>query len=502
MPVSSHAIDFEISSGKYRDSAKSRAALTLTHSRYFNGQYGWKAVIRVRGDSKRIFGLWRYSMVVAAEVALERIVHRISDTEKSRILQRVADMEAGRPSVMDSQPKDASEPMAPALSQANGRRNGVHAVHQIYGLFRDDEPMSPLFQSSHRGWSDVAASMGADYHLWDADEVESLVKQRYPQFWDLYCGVRYPIMRCDMARLCILHCYGGLYADLDTLPNRDLYEPAELAVARVRVPSVPTQKMGGVGWDVEKAKELAASGALSLFHGSPKPPGYGATKPKTVLEMEVIIGSKGNAIFLRWLEHMAQEIRGKDYGDKSSFWFNARMRYVYNTTGPMSMARFFRLPANAEDMRTMKYLECNWFPEAYQLTALQRRCFDVISHESNSYFTTSHEIRVAVGEGDTMLPPQPIALRMYGKCAARRWRTGKPDTASSSCEQSRECEQQCAMPHGDPDMERLDREFRQDTDRKNELKDFFRRYKRCASTKVLLDEMSEELRAWLTSDSP
>ena len=494
MPSSSHAIDFEISSGKCRQSAKSRAALTLTHARYFNGKYGWKAVIRVRGESKRIFGLFRYSMVLATDVALQRIVHRISDTEKNRILQRAADMEAGFcentscPSVTvvppQRQPTDAWKP---ALSQANGRSNGVHAVHQIYGLFRDDEPMSPLFQSSHRGWSDYAASTGAHYHLWDADEVESLVKQRYPQFWDLYCGVRYPIMRCDMARMCILHCYGGLYADLDILPNRDVYEQSQLAVTRIRVPSL----LKGHHWDSERSKRLAQ---FAL-------PGE-ATKAKTALDMEVIIGATGNAIFLRWLEHMAQEIRGKDYKDKSSFWYNARMRYVYNTTGPYSMARFFRLPANAEDMRTMKHLRCNFPAEADGLTTLQRRFFDVISYESLSYMTSAHEILVSVGEGDAVLPPEPVALRMYGKCAAKRMRTGKTDPANSSCEPNRECAQQCAMPHGDPDTERLDREFRQDTDRANELKDFFRRHKRCVSTQVVLDEMPEELRAWLTSDSP
>ena len=98
--------------------------------------------------------------------------------------------------------------------------------------------------------------------------------------------------------------------------------------------------------------------------------------------------------------------------------------------------------------------------------------------------------------------PLDTAVRMYGKNAARRRRTGDTEHGSSSCEQKQACSQQSAMPHGDPDMERLDRECRQDRDRANELKDFFRRYKHCVSTTVLLDEMSEELRAWLASESP
>ena len=104
------------------------------------------------------------------------------------------------PSAIGSQPNNASEPAPLAPSQASGRDSHVYFVHQMYGLFGDDKPMSDLFQSSHRMWSYVAEINGAAYHLWNAAEVESLVKQRYPQYWDMYCDVRYPIMRCDIGR--------------------------------------------------------------------------------------------------------------------------------------------------------------------------------------------------------------------------------------------------------------------------------------------------------------
>ena len=74
------------------------------------------------------------------------------------------------------------------------------------------------------------------------------------------------------------------------------------------------------------------------------------------------------------------------------------------------MAKFMKRPANAEHFKTLKFLECNHFKEAKDLTQMQRRYFDVISHESNSYFTDAHEILVAVGLGDESLPP----LRTHG----------------------------------------------------------------------------------------
>ena len=166
------------------------------------------------------------------------------------------------------------------------------------------------------------------------------------------------------------------------------------------------------------------------------------------------------------------------------------------------MARFFRLRDNADDVRTLKCLECNYFKDAANLTALQRRVFDVISHESNSYFTTLHRVRVGVGEGDEMLPPPPKALRMYSKCAAPRMRASTTDHGGPCGELNQDCPQQNTTPRCHIDMDRLERDFREDRENALAMKDFFRRYKHCVSATVLLAEMPEELRAWLTSDPP
>ena len=168
-------------------------------------------------------------------------------TEARRIEKVVSSMQARRSGYICSRPCGSppisvagSEPsqspaVSPAPSQVSRKGNAVHFVHQIYGLFGDGKPMSALFQESHRRWSDVAAGMGAQYHLWNADELESLVKQRYPQLWDMYCGVRCPIMRSDIGRIVVIHAYGGLYADLDIYPNRTWYEQSSFTLPRVQM---------------------------------------------------------------------------------------------------------------------------------------------------------------------------------------------------------------------------------------------------------------------------
>ena len=52
----------------------------------------------------------------------------------------------------------------------------------------------------------------------------------------MYKNTRYPIMRVDIARIAILHAYGGMYADLDTLPQREWFAQAPLAVCSIQKP--------------------------------------------------------------------------------------------------------------------------------------------------------------------------------------------------------------------------------------------------------------------------
>ena len=55
-----------------------------------------------------------------------------------------------------------------------------------------------------------------DYMFWnDSEDIDQLVYDHYPQYWNLYQSFPAHIMRIDFARLCILHRYGGLYSDLD-----------------------------------------------------------------------------------------------------------------------------------------------------------------------------------------------------------------------------------------------------------------------------------------------
>ena len=55
-----------------------------------------------------------------------------------------------------------------------------------------------------------------EFVLWnDRDDIDRLVYDHYNMVWNLYSNFPHHIMKIDFARFCILHKYGGIYADMD-----------------------------------------------------------------------------------------------------------------------------------------------------------------------------------------------------------------------------------------------------------------------------------------------
>ena len=254
----------------------------------------------------------------------------------------------------------------------------------------------------------------------------------------------------------------------------------------------------------------------------------------SVLDMEVIVGSEGNTVLLDWLDYIRDQIACRPYADKSSFWYNAKMRYVFNTTGPYSMRRFLKLPSNVTMLQNVKYLECNWFKDV--ICENRKRLYDVISLQSQSYFTKEHSIHVPVGPGNAVLPTFPTAKRMRVKSAVRRMSVSNyanNDATEQFVHATRAHSQGVYQPSLDDDVvdtcswitdtidgavdlmtnvmsdvlvdsmtmavERAQLDSRAERRRINEMKTHFHDYKNCVAAKVVLADMPRELRQWLTT---
>ena len=247
----------------------------------------------------------------------------------------------------------------------------------MYGCFRDNKPMNARFLESNRRWEQVAVTMGARYYLWNADEVDTLVKTRFSFLWPAYQNVRYPVMRAEIGRVAILYDYGGLYSDLDVFPNRCSYRQVPFAVC--------------------------------MRPNRSKKPG---ARP-TFLDMEVLVGKVNHPLLWKWLHYMVSEMERLPYS--RGFWRTARKRYIWNTTGPIALQRFLRLPANQEWSADMSYVQCSTSEEGDDNSARDLHRYDVVSRTSNTYFTKAHRISVGVTACTAPLPPRDAPLRCKRK---------------------------------------------------------------------------------------
>lgn len=63
-----------------------------------------------------------------------------------------------------------------------------------------------------------------EHIIWsDEFDIDELVREHYPQYWQLYQDFPAHINRLDFARFCILHKFGGVYADMDMFCYKNFY---------------------------------------------------------------------------------------------------------------------------------------------------------------------------------------------------------------------------------------------------------------------------------------
>lgn len=73
---------------------------------------------------------------------------------------------------------------------------------------------------------------GFGFRLWSHSpgqpEIDNFIEKEYPHLYDIYKKTKYGVQKADIARLAILHHYGGIYFDLDILCLKDISSLIEL----------------------------------------------------------------------------------------------------------------------------------------------------------------------------------------------------------------------------------------------------------------------------------
>lgn len=82
-----------------------------------------------------------------------------------------------------------------------------------------------IWKKSYPSWKKHFSVDEYQHFLWnDEKDLENFIKNNYIQYYNYFCALPLKIMKIDIARLCILHYYGGIYSDMDMFCYKNFYE--------------------------------------------------------------------------------------------------------------------------------------------------------------------------------------------------------------------------------------------------------------------------------------
>ena len=89
-------------------------------------------------------------------------------------------------------------------------------IHLVYLVF-DSPTMPEAWRKNLEEWK----KKNPDYKviLWNDKMADNLLDTKYPDLKDMYYSYKYNIQRADVIRYLIMHSFGGVYTDLDIVPN-------------------------------------------------------------------------------------------------------------------------------------------------------------------------------------------------------------------------------------------------------------------------------------------
>ena len=82
----------------------------------------------------------------------------------------------------------------------------------------------PLWNRCLDSWKRHFPEPEYQHFMWNDEDIDNLVKNSFPQFYDLYQSFECHIIKIDFARFCMLHLHGGIYADMDFFCYKNFYD--------------------------------------------------------------------------------------------------------------------------------------------------------------------------------------------------------------------------------------------------------------------------------------
>ena len=105
----------------------------------------------------------------------------------------------------------------PCKSQTIVINNHSEIPRLIHQMWKSEDLSTFPINNSFNEWKKSYSNY--EIRFWTDRQIENLISQpEYQYLYSTYHSFTYSIQRADLARLLVLHAYGGIYADLDVFP--------------------------------------------------------------------------------------------------------------------------------------------------------------------------------------------------------------------------------------------------------------------------------------------
>lgn len=87
---------------------------------------------------------------------------------------------------------------------------------------QDQLKWHPLWFKCQESWKKNFPDF--EYRFWNDNDIDDLVKKKFPQHWKMYQDFPIHILKIDFIRLCLMYEYGGIYCDMDYYCYQNFYD--------------------------------------------------------------------------------------------------------------------------------------------------------------------------------------------------------------------------------------------------------------------------------------
>jgi len=88
----------------------------------------------------------------------------------------------------------------------------------------DKSKWHEIWRKCQKKWKELFPAPKYEYKMWTDEDLDGLMKNDFPEYYDMYKGYDQNIKRFDIARYFILYKYGGIYADMDYICFKNFYD--------------------------------------------------------------------------------------------------------------------------------------------------------------------------------------------------------------------------------------------------------------------------------------